>query len=170
MRLVDGIDIERDYRIEEIMDMYYKGLLRRVAVHGYVVQADAEGWVRFIPWWEKASLRMETGTTRVTDITPEMDQLAHDVEEQHPMRRTSPQEKVARLALRIMAEAKRNGGTVPGLTDDQVHEITGEAWKTGENHITMEAVRRIAAHFLGVGEETNREADRHLASRAHPLA
>ena len=41
-RYVDGVDIEKVYTIHEIMEMYEAGRLRRVAIQGYVVRADAE--------------------------------------------------------------------------------------------------------------------------------
>jgi hypothetical protein len=85
------------------------------------------------------------------------------------MKRRTPHEKVAAFAQRIMEDAKRCG-TVPGLSDEKMSEIMGEAWKTGRAAVTAEAVQRVAQHYMGVGEKENKAADDKRVVRAHPLA
>lgn len=166
--IIDGIDITRVYTIGEIQDMYYRGYLRKVAVHGYVVQARADGTVRFVPWYESHMARAENDQLRETDWSAEAEQMRLDVEREHPMSRRTPQQRVASMLIRLMGEVKRTG-RITGLSDEQVQSIVGKTWKEGMP-LSEEDVRAVAAHFLGIAQVDNREADSHRVTRAHQFA
>lgn len=160
--IVAGVDISRTYSVEEIMSMYHKGLLKPIALKGYVTRADANGQIGFVPWHESTLARSEAG--KKAAVTFDVDEMREGVEAEHPITRRTPQERVAAVALRILAEVKRSGGH--GLTPQEVNQIVGETWAVGDP-VTGEQVRALAAHFLGVGEKTNKEADSHRVTRAH---
>lgn len=167
--IVDGIDITRVFTIQEIKDMYYRGYLKKTAVLGYVVQARADGTVRFVPWYDGFLAREYAGELRETDWSAEAEQMRLDVEREHPMSRRTPQQRVASMLIRFMGEAKRNGGQIPGLSDDMIKSVLGKSWKEG-TPLSEEDVRAVAARFLGVAEVDNREADSHRVIRKHQFA
>ncbi len=164
MNVIAGIDIDRKYHTEEIIEMYHKGLLKPIALQGYVVRADSDSMIGFVPWHESTLARAEAGKAVTVDFAGEAEQMREDVERENPIVRTSPQEKQARVAMRILGEVHRSGNI--GLSDEQVSEIAGEFWKQGET-VTGETVRAVAAHFLSKAEQTNKEADSHRVTRQH---
>lgn len=168
-KVIGGVDIERTYSFDEIMQMRRDGRLKPIALQGYVVRAEG-GRIGFVPWYESvAAKRKAAGGARTFDITADVDQMRQDVEAEHPMRRRTAQERVASMVVRLMEEAKRNG-TIAGLTDEQIRTITGEYWKSGETAVTTEMVRRVAAHFLGVAELQTREQESKRTTRLHQFA
>ena len=58
-KIIDGIDIERSYTTEEIIDMYHKGRLKPIALVGYCTRANDDGTIGFIPFWESTLFRSE---------------------------------------------------------------------------------------------------------------
>ena len=166
--VVDGIDITRKYPIDEILKMHAAGRLRPVGVAGYIVRADANGMVGFVPWTESTLYRMEQDKTLVHASDDFVDTMRDDIEREYPMVRRTPQERVAAMMVRLMGTAAKTGN-VPGLTAEQVTAITGKAWREGEPLSAM-AVQAVAAHFLGVAQTQNREADRKRVTRQHALA
>lgn len=164
---IDGVDITRTFSPKEIFDMHAKGTLRGVTLKGYCTQVGDDG-IRFVPWYESTRFRMDTDTTRVhvsKDFVPYMQEK---LESEHPMRRRTPQQKVAAMMLRLMAEVKRTG-SIAGMTAEDIKHITGESWKQGEP-MNAETVRKVAAHFLGIGEVDNKAADSRRTTRLHPYA
>lgn len=153
--IVAGIDITRKYHIEEILAMYHRGLLKPIALNGYGVRADADGMVGFVPWNETSMFRQETGTQVQANISGELSQMSEAVERDHPIVRTSPQAKQARVAKRLK-----------GLPETVVQEVAGELWKQG-TPVTGELVQAVASTFLEKAEKTNNEADSHRVTRLH---
>ena len=180
MAVVAGVDLSRGFTPEEVFDFHNSGRLREIAEAGYVGQADVEsGLVHFAPFHKSAFFRSDPVDLQVGAVTgltnpivvphpSTLEEKRKELEEKFPMLRTTPQQKVARLTLRLLSEVKRTG-RITGMSDQDVSHIVGEAWKIGEP-LTSEAVRRVAAHFLGLGEKTNKEADSHRVTRAHALA
>lgn len=68
-----------------------------------------------------------------------------------PIIKRTAQERKNSLMLKMIEDCKR-AGTVPGLSDERISEIVGEAWKAGESQVTAEVVREVAAHFLQQAE------------------
>jgi hypothetical protein len=177
---VAGISTSRGYTPEEIVDMHGSGRLRKVAEAGYVGQGSIEtGLVHFVPFSQSTFFRsdpVDLQEGKATTLTNPLIAVHEDtledrrkkLEEEHPMFRTTPQQKVARMMLRLMSEVKRTG-TITGMSDADISAVVGEAWKQGEP-LTAEAVQRVAAHLLGVGERTNKEADSKRVTRQHALA
>ena len=166
-KIIGGVDIERVYTSEEIIDMYHAGKLKPIAVEGYVVQANEDGTIKFIPFWESTLWRQEQGTPIQATSPISVDERRAQLEQAHPILRRTPQERVASMAIRIMAEAKRSG--VTGLTDAQKKAILGESWIEGEP-LSGEDIQRLSAWFMGRAEVDNREADSKRVTRAHMTA
>lgn len=168
--IVGGIDLSKRYHIDDIFKMRRDGRLQNIALAGYVVRSEDNGMISFVPWHQSTfAARKAAGGDRQYDITADAEKMREDVEREFPMVRRTPQQRVASMVVRMMAEAKRNG-TIAGLTDAQIRTITGEAWLTGESQVTEAMVRKVVAHFLGVAEVDNREADSKRTTRAHQFA
>ena len=166
--IIGGIDITKRYPIAEIMEMHAQGKLRNIGGSGYIVRADADGMVGFVPWTESTLFRMNTDQPQLYQSPDFTEAMRQDVETEHPMRRRTPQERVASMLVRMMGHA-RETNTVPGLTEKQISTITGESWKEGDP-LPAESVRAVAAHFLGIAEKQNKEADSHRTTRSHQFA
>lgn len=167
-RVVAGVDIDRTYSPEEIFEMHDKGRLRPITLEGYCTRADEDG-IRFVPYYESTFFRMREGKPQQHvshDFAPAM---RAQLEADHPITRRTPQQRVASMVLRLLADAKQNG-TIAGLSEEQIRSITGELWKAGVTEVSTEMVRKVAAHFLFQAEKGNREADSHRVARAHPTA
>lgn len=169
MKIVGGVDIEQTFTPDDIIEMFKNGRLRTISEQGYCTQGGEDGLLRFVPFWESLAFRTEqnmgTRTYASEDFTEVMRQ---DVEAEHPILRTTPQEKVARMALRIMAEVKRTG-RVTGLNDNEMATIMGESWRVGEP-VTGEAIQKLSEWLMGRAEVDNRDADSHRVTRAHMTA
>lgn len=175
-----GVDIDRVYTIHEIIDMHDRGLLKGPALDGYVVRASGDKTIRFVHWTEPTVNRQTPGSQDPDGRTREglrtyvqtkgdwIEEGMAALEEAHPMVRRTPQQRMESMTARLMSEVAKTG-SVTGLSEDLVRSIAGESWKKGEP-ITAEAVRRVAAHFLGNAQVDNREADSHRTTRAHQFA
>ena len=170
MHVVAGVDLDRKYSIHEIMDMYYRGYLKPIALEGYVVRTDVvDQTVSFVRWDESTFGRQETGVVAQSDMSADLEAMRQQLEQDHPMRRRTPQERVASMVLRLLDEAKKHG-TIPGLSDEEIREITGMYWQTGQTQVTEEMVRRVVSHYLHQAQKSNREADSHRVTRDHQFA
>lgn len=169
MNIIGGIDIDRKYTFDEIMEMQKKDRLKPISLQGYVVRADADGMIGFVPWHQSTLARQEAGKPVTQGWDADLAKMREDVERENPMVRTSPQAKVARMIARLMEGAKSTG-TIAGFSDEQIRTITGEYWKTGETEVTEAMVRKVASHLMQTAEKQNRAADSKRTTRAHPLA
>jgi hypothetical protein len=88
-----------------------------------------------------------------------------ELERDHPISRSTPQEKVARLAMRLLAEAKRTG-RVTGLSDDEHASILGESWRVG-SPLTGTDIEKLSQWFMQRAEIDNKEADAHRITSDH---
>lgn len=165
---IDGIDINKVFTGDEIIDLYNKGKLRSITLEGYCTRADADGTIRFIPFWESTKFRSENNQMKTHISHDFVETMREEVEHDHPITRRTPQERVASMALRLLSEVKRTG-RITGLSDEEVASIVGESWKVGEP-LTGEAIRSMSAHLLGKAQVDNREADSHRVTRAHMTA
>lgn len=166
-KIVNGVNIHKAFSSEEIFELHENGRLRGITLEGYATRVE-EGRIYFVPFYESTLYRMEHGTTRQWVSNDFQEAMRQDVEQEHPMTRRTPQERVASMVLRLMATVKNTGG-LPGFTDEQIKEIVGEGWRSGMP-ITEDVVRAIVAKFLNVGEQQNREADSHRAVRQHQFS
>lgn len=153
--IVNGIDITKKYSIQEVTEMYMSGKYRDVVLHGYVARADNTGLIGFAPVAQSSLARSEAGKLIHRDWDAEA--MRQDVEREHPIVRTSPLAKTERMQRRIQAS---------GITEEVGRAVLGAAWKAG-HALTAEDAKAVAAHFLGLGENTNKEADSHRITRAH---
>lgn len=154
--IVAGIDVSRSYTGEEVIEMHNSGRLRDVTLEGYCSRVDADGTIRFVPFYESTWFRMdeEKPTTAVSyDFA---DAMKRDVETNHPIVRRTPQQRVASMMLRLMTAYKQTG-TLPGVPPELIRRVVGNSYREGEP-LTAEVVRAVAAHYLGMGETDNKEA------------
>lgn len=160
--IVAGVDISRKYSIEEVQAMYESGRYRGIVLEGWIVRADADGMIGFVPWYESTLSRMEEGKTQTYasdgDFTEEMRQ---DVEREHPIVRRTPQQRKDAMASRLS-----KAQYVPDAIRTRVQE---ESFKRG-TPLTGTDIEAAAAYLLNQAQNANREADSHRVTRAHPTA
>lgn len=166
-KIVNGVNIHKAFSSEEIFELHESGRLRGITLEGYATRVE-DGKIWFVPFYESTLFRMEHGKQRQYVSHDFQEWMRQDVEQQHPMTRRTPQERVASMVLRLMATVKNTGG-LPGFTDEQIKEIVGTGWAAGMP-ITEDVVRAIVAKFLNVGEQQNREADSHRSVRQHQFS
>ncbi len=151
---IDGIDIARPFLAEDVFRWRDEGKLRNVTLQGYVTQFSWDHIGRWVHFTDKYSSNLTPGSHRQgqeRQINFDYEKYFKDKNQSDsPIVRRTPQQRVASMALSLMAEAKQYG-TIPGLDERMVKAITGEAWKEGEP-ITAEAVRRVAMHYLNFSE------------------
>lgn len=171
-KVIAGIDIERDYSVDEMLDMYERGYLRAILQHGgYTPRANGDGTITFAPWAETYLGNLErTGMTREYDMGDWAEEERKVVEHDYPIVRRTPQQRVTAMALRLLAQAKQSDGKIPGMSEAEIRSIVGYAWTQGVTDITMEDMRKVAAKLMGIAEVDNREADSHRVTRVHPTA
>jgi hypothetical protein len=144
--------------------MHRKGQLRAITLNGYVTRVDIlDDTISFVPFWESSKFRDEQGTMKMTEFGVE--NKRKELEAEHPITRSTPQEKVARLALRLMTEAKRTG-RISGLSNAEHASILGESWKEG-TPLTGEDVQKLSQWFMQRAEVDNKEADAHRVTQLH---
>lgn len=153
--IVNGIDISRAFTADEVADLYHSGRLGDVSLAGYVAQATYEDGaviMRFVHWTKANALTPGENSGGLRDfVVPEFETaLQESVKRDSPIRKRAPQERLASMMVSLMSEANSEG--INGLTEEFVRSIVGEAWKRGEP-IPAEAVRRVAAHYLGGAEQ-----------------
>lgn len=153
--IVAGIDIDRAYSGDEILDIHRSGRLRDVTLQGYCTRVDVDANIRFVPFYESTWFRSDQDTMVVAEQDIAGPMMA-DVNANHPIVRRTPQERVASLFLRLMTEYQRSG-TLPGISSELITQVMQGSWREGEP-LTAEVIRAVAAHYLGVGEVDNKKA------------
>lgn len=114
---------------------------------GYILRFDAnERLFSLVPVTE--AYRTATGS----DHAPVMGMGVFDP--LPPIVKRTPQQRLDSLMLRFIKDVQAIG-TVPGLDDERITTITGEAFKAGRTEVTGEVVRSIASHFLTNAEKAH---------------
>jgi hypothetical protein len=152
-KIIGGIDVDRTYTGDEVLEMNNKGHLRNVTLKGYCTRVEHDGTIKFVPYWDSTWFRQEQDKAVSVDVdiaTP----MLEDLKENHPIIRRTPQERVASMMLRLMGEYRRTG-SLPGIPTDLIKKIVGNSWREGMP-LTEEVVRAVAAHYLGLGEQENK--------------
>jgi len=153
--IVAGINVDRVWTGDEILDLHAKGKLRDVALQGYCTRADADGTLRFVPFYESTWFRSDEQkmVTQSVDIGTAM---KADLDANHPIIRRTPQDRVASMFLRLLTTYKQTG-SLAGVPTEVIKKIAGNAWREGQP-LTDEVIRGVAAHYLGIGEVDNKAA------------
>ena len=162
MKIIGGIDVDRTYTGDEVLEMARTPHLRNVTLEGYCTRVEHDGTIRFVPFYESTWFREEQGTPieQSRDLGAEM---MADVNANHPIIRRTPQERVASMFLRLMTEYKRSG-TLPGVDPALIKRVAGSAWIEGMP-LTDEVIRSVAAHYLGVAEVDNKKGNFSIKDR-----
>lgn len=182
--IVNGLDTNRTYTADEVVAMRDNGKLRAITMKGWFFRWEPlkEG-MTLVHWTEKTANRMSPGSPnrgrRAYEIPDPLPQMLEDVNSDSPIRKRTPQERLASMTTKLMGgetgqEAAANmllrmlsgaGAGIDGLSDEQVSEITGASWKGGDP-LDGETVRRVAANYLGQAERKVAEATRDSTTRA----
>lgn len=149
-KIVNGVNIHKVFTSEEIIELHEAGRLRGIVLEGYCTRVE-DGKIYFVPWYESSFMRAEQGKlmTHVSDdFVPAMQA---EVEEEHPIIKRTPQQRVASMVMRLIAEYKNSGNTLPGIHGEDIKAMVGASWKEGAP-LTEDDVRAIASYFLGKAE------------------
>ena len=163
--IVAGVDLDKKYTMEEVLEMAKSGRYKGIVLKGYVCQANDDGLVGFVPWTESSLFRSEHGRTVREDFSAEAEQMRVDVEREHPITRSTALTKRDRIWLRLLRAYNRDGF----IPDDVMTTALGDSWSAGDP-INAELLKTVAAHFAALGESANKEADAHRSTRAHMTA
>lgn len=150
MKLVPGKKYTR-LQLQELIDQAEADELK---LNGYVLRMEPLDGTYSIVHWSQAGGAADFGKLRKP-------RLAHDpmaFEPLDPIKRRTPMERVDSLMLSFIEDCKASG-TVPGLGDDRISLILGEAWKTGRSEVTGEVIRQVAADFLAKAEQKRKVDD-----------
>jgi hypothetical protein len=163
--IISGVDVTGSFTAEDIMAMFHRGTLRDITDRGYCSQGTENGMLQFVPYEESLAFRTDTGRSQTYVSEDFTEAMRQEVERENPILRSTPQEKVARFALRIMAEVKRTG-RVTGMSNEEMRSIVGESWKEGQP-LTGEDIQKLSQWFMGRAEVDNKEADSHRVTSEH---
>lgn len=184
--IVAGLDTNRRYTPDEVIAMKDSGKLREVTMRGWFFRFDvAKGSMELVHFTDPSANRQSPGSTggrrlRAYTVNFDAEQMKRDVEREHPIRKRTPQERLASMTNKLTqgergqeAAAKMmldmlqgaGGGNMDGLDDDSVRAITGASWKKGDP-IDGDTVRRVAARYLGEAERRVAETARDTRTKA----
>ena len=135
--------INQPYTGEQLRKLISQEEAAALVLQGYFLEySPLEGTYR-VKHYTQGSAPMR-GDNQITTGTATFDDL-------EPIKKRTPHERVDSLMLKFISDMK-TAGTIPGVDDEKVREIVGEAWKTGRTEITADVVRTVAAHFLNQAE------------------
>ena len=158
------------------------GKLREITLKGWFFRYDmAKDGMELVHFTERTANRVTPGSPgrgeRVFEVPDPLPQMKQDVNSDAPIRKRSPQERLASMTTKLMqgergqdAAAKMmlnmmsGRGDMTGLTDQEVQEITGKSWMEGDP-LDADTVRRVAAHYLGQAERRAEEETRQTQTR-----
>lgn len=139
----------------------------RVAWQGYVLQHDLLKDTYKLVHWTKSASGRDWGESNRPFGSPRMAHDPYAFSKPEPLVRRTPQQRRESLVNKWF-EACKLAGTIPGLSDEQITDILGEEWKTGESQITYEVVERLAAAMLQRSENKQNRDDQHRVVRQGP--
>jgi len=130
------------------------------AMPGYVIRLEA-GLFSFVRW-DDASYGGQGGprSPRAYELVPTEPLVAP------PIRKRTPQQRLESLANNWDPDI-RKAGTVPGLTEAQLEDVVGRAWRRGEP-VTRTKVEEFAAEMLKRAENRFEAAERKRTVRTAP--
>ncbi len=179
--LVDGLDTSRTYTADEVVEMRKTGKLRGVTLKGWFFRWEPlKDGMTMVHFTDPTANRMAPGEPgqRAYTIPDPLPGLQNEVAADAPIRKRTPQERLASMTAKLMggetgqeAAAQMllnmlggNGG-MDGLTDEQVQSITGKSWAAGDP-IDAETVRNVAARYLGQAERRVAETAKNTSTKA----
>lgn len=142
------IQVGRKYTSDELAHL--RATTSESELKGLVLSYNIDGTAQFVPWHQATGGGIrENG--RETRPLREYAVTNPDFGEIEPIRKRTPLQRVDSLMLKVLGDMK--AGRV--LTEAQIKEIVGEAWKDGRTEITGEVVRQVAQRFLERAEKEN---------------
>ena len=147
----------RRYSFEEMETLRADPEVARKALEGYVLRQNLDGTLSFVHWSKATggggAFGGKSEPTRGFASTWDTNEGPGPWGDLPAIRKRTPQQRVDSLMLKFIEDCKRTG-TVPGLDDERISAIVGQAWKTGRSEITAEVVKKVAQHFLTEAERT----------------
>lgn len=176
--IVSGLDTRRQYTADEVVTLHRSGKLREVTFQGWFFRFDAlTGSAKLVHVTDPtANLQDKLRAYQIPDPLPGM---KRQVEEESPIRKRTPQERLASMTNKLMrGQQGQDGaalmllgmlggaanGNMDGLTEEQVKNITGKSWQQGDP-LDADTVRRVAARYLGQAERKVAEDARQTNTR-----
>jgi hypothetical protein len=159
--IVNGVDLDKKYSADDLAELHKSGRLRGITLQGYFWRHEMDGMGGWVHFTDPTANRMTPGSTggqriRAFEIPDPTPQMQADVANESPIRKRTPQERVASMMMRLMQG---------GLTEDVVKTVVGESWKEG-TPLDGETIRRVAAHYLGAAEREVERTARQSTTRA----
>lgn len=156
MRIVPG----RKYTSEQLARLVDQATADELQLEGYVLRHDVLDGMWSVVHWTHAGSGEEFGTKRKPRIAFDPNAFPKPA----LIKRRTPQERVDSLMLRFIDDCRRTG-TVPGIDDERISFIVGQAWLTGRNEITAEVIQRVAQHFLADADKKFEAAEQKRVTR-----
>ncbi len=175
--IIDGLDTNRTYTADEVVEMQKSGKLRLATLRGWFFRWDMlQDGMRMVHFTDPTANRMTPDSyggqgKRVFSFPDPTPQMKADVEADSPIVKRTPQERLASMtaklaggergqdaAAKMLLQLLSGNAGMDGLTDEQVKEITGKSWRGGDP-LDAETVRAVAARYLG-------EAEKQVAAKA----
>ena len=179
--LVDGLDTSRTYTADEVVEMRKTGKLRDITLKGWFFRWEPlKDGMTMVHFTDPTANRMTPGETgrRTYSIPDPLPGLQDEVKTDAPIRRRTPQERLASMtaklsggetgqeaAAQMLLNMLGGNGGMDGLTDEQVQSITGKSWAAGDP-IDAETVRNVAARYLGQAERRVAETAKNTSTKA----
>ena len=136
--------INQPYTGEQLRKLISQEDAEALKLQGYFLEYNPLDQTFRVKHYTQGSAPMR-GDGKIVTGTATFDELP-------PIRKRTPHERVDSLMLKFIGDM-RQAGTIPGVDDEKVREIVGEAWKTGRTEITGEVVRQVAQYFLNQAEQ-----------------
>lgn len=167
--IIAGVDIGKKMSADEVAVLHRSGKLRSVTLQGYVWRHEFDGMGSWVHFTDPTANRIAPGSeggqrTRAFSMPDPLPSMREQVDAESPIVKRTPQERLASLTNKLtggqsgqdaaasmmiqMLSGTRSHGS---MTDEEVKAITGSSWKAGDP-ISAEAVRNVAAHYLGTAE------------------
>ena len=143
MQPLSRLRINQPYTGDQLRKLISQEEAQALVLQGYYLEYNPLDETYRVKHYTQGSAPMR-GDGKITTGTATFDELP-------PIVKRTPQQRLDSLMLKWIEDMKQ-AGTVPGVDDEKVREIVGEAWKAGRTEITADVVRTVAAHFLNQAE------------------
>jgi len=142
----------------EAMRQAYPDLI----IPGHVMRIDADGMFTIVPEVQGAGA---FGRGRALQTAYRSKETIREIFPVEPIKRRTPQQRLDSLHASWAPEATAGG--FPGLSEEQVRELVGRAWKRGEP-VSSDDVRALAASMLEQAETKREASERKKVVRTSP--
>jgi hypothetical protein len=154
---MDGPVIGKKYTTEQMLAMAQA--FPELTIPGHVLRKDADGMYVIVP---EAKAAGAFGRGKALDTAYRSKQSVEELFPTEPIRKRTPQERIASLADSL-AEDMMAGR----LTREHLGEIAAQSWRRGEP-VSGDAVQAVAAAALQMAENKFEDAEHKKVVRTSP--